>query len=109
MSVATILGYFAGFLTTVSFVPQVLKTWKTKSVGDLSLGMFLVFFVGVACWMVYGMLLNESPLIIANFVTLILAGAILVMKLKFKNKNEKKPEQVLQKKPEIKVFQDWGI
>ena len=49
MSVATLLGYFAGFLITVAFVPQVLKTWKTKSADDLSLGMFLVFFVGVAC------------------------------------------------------------
>jgi len=77
------VGFFAGFLTTISFLPQVVKTWKTKSASDLSLGMFSVFSVGVLFWLVYGFLIQESPMILWNSVTLILVLAILVMKLKF--------------------------
>ena len=80
---ATLIGYFAGFLTTVAFVPQVLKTWKSKSASDLSLGMFLVFSLGVLCWLIYGVLLAEVPIIFWNTVTLILSLALLIMKLKF--------------------------
>ena len=83
MSLALFLGYFAGFLTTISFLPQVVKTWKTRSASDLSLGMFSVFSVGVLFWLVYGFLIQEPPMIIWNSVTLILVLAILVMKLKF--------------------------
>jgi MtN3 and saliva related transmembrane protein len=83
MDSATLVGYFAGFLTTIAFVPQVLKTWKSKSASDLSLGMFLVFSLGVFCWLIYGILLAKTPMIFWNMVTLILALALLVMKLKF--------------------------
>jgi len=83
MDSATLVGYFAGFLTTFSFVPQVLKTWKSKTASDLSLGMFLAFSLGVFCWLVYGILLDEAPMIFWNAVTLIFAMALLVMKLKF--------------------------
>lgn len=83
MDSTTLVGYFAGFLTTVAFVPQVLKTWKSKSASDLSVGMFSVFSVGVLCWLIYGILLAEVPMILWNAVTLILALALLVMKLKF--------------------------
>ncbi|MBN4078334.1 SemiSWEET family sugar transporter [Nitrospina gracilis] len=83
MDSATLVGYFAGFLTTVAFVPQVLKTWKSKSASDLSLSMFSVFSLGVLCWLIYGVLLAETPMILWNTVTLILALALLVMKLKF--------------------------
>jgi MtN3 and saliva related transmembrane protein len=83
MDSVTLIGYFAGFLTTVAFVPQVLKTWKSKSASDLSLGMFLVFSLGVLCWLIYGILLAEFPIIFWNTVTLILALALLIMKLKF--------------------------
>ena len=83
MDNATLVGYFAGFLTTVSFVPQVLKTWKSKSASDLSLGMFSAFSLGVLCWLIYGVLLGEFPMIFWNAVTLTLALALLVMKLKF--------------------------
>ena len=83
MSTTTVVGFFAGFLTTISFLPQVVKTWKTRSASDLSLGMFSVFSVGVLFWLVYGFLIQEPPMIIWNSVTLILALAILVMKLKF--------------------------
>jgi MtN3 and saliva related transmembrane protein len=83
MDSATLIGFFAGFLTTVAFVPQVLKTWKSKSASDLSLGMFLVFSLGVLCWLIYGVLLAEVPIIFWNTVTLILSLALLIMKLKF--------------------------
>ena len=82
MSTTTVVGFFAGFLTTISFLPQVVKTWKTRSASDLSLGMFSVFSVGVLFWLVYGFLIQEPPMIIWNSVTLILVLAILVMKLK---------------------------
>ena len=83
MNTTTILGFFAGFLTTVSFLPQVVKTWKSRSASDLSLGMLSVFSVGVMCWLIYGFLLQESPMIFWNFVTLILVLVILFLKLKF--------------------------
>ena len=83
MDSVTLIGYIAGFLTTIAFVPQVLKTWKSKSASDLSLGMFLVFSLGVLCWLIYGILLAEVPIIFWNTVTFILALALLIMKLKF--------------------------
>jgi MtN3 and saliva related transmembrane protein len=83
MDKATLIGYFAGFLTTIAFIPQVLKTWKSKSASDLSLGMFLIFSLGVLCWLIYGISLAEIPIVFWNSVTLILALALLIMKLKF--------------------------
>ena len=109
MSIATLLGYFAGFLTTVSLVPQVVKTWKTKSVNDFSLGMLLIWLTGILCWVAYGILTNAEPIVVWNMSTLLLAGSILAMKIKFKNKIERDSMQILSKKPEVRVFQDWGI
>ena len=109
MSLALFLGYFAGFLTTVSLVPQVIKTWKTKSADDLSLGMFLVFCAGVACWLVYGFRLDAKPIYLWNLATLLLAGAILVMKLKFKGRSAKEPKRSSMKKSPVKDLKDWGI
>ena len=83
MSMTTMLGYFAGFLTTIAFLPQVLKTWKSQSASDLSLGMFAVSTVGVFCWLVYGFLLQEMPMIVWNGITFLLVLMILIMKLKF--------------------------
>ena len=109
MSVATALGYFAGFLTTISLVPQVVKTWKTKSVDDFSLWMLSTWWVGIVCWVAYGILTNAEPIVVWNMSTLLLAGAILAMKIKFKTRIEKNPEPVFLKKPEVKIFQDWGV
>ena len=83
MNTTTMLGFLAGFLTTISFLPQVVKTWKSRSASDLSLGMFSVFSVGVICWLFYGLLLQEMPMILWNAVTLVLVLIIIVMKLKF--------------------------
>ena len=87
MSLTLFLGYFAGFLTTVSLVPQVVKIWKTKSANDFSLMMLLIWCTGISCWLVYGVLLNAVPIILWNISPLLLAIAILVMNLKFKDRH----------------------
>ena len=79
----TAIGFIAAILTTVSFLPQVLKIWQTRSAKDVSLSMYFFFSFGVALWMIYGIFINSWPVILSNFITLILAGAVLVMKLKF--------------------------
>lgn len=76
------VGTLAGIFTTIAFVPQVTKTWKTKSAGDISLLMFLLFSSGVLLWLVYGILLHAMPIIVANGITLSLSASILVMKVK---------------------------
>lgn len=78
-----IIGYVAAFCTTAAFVPQVLQVWKTRSARDISLGMYVVFVTGIAFWLLYGLLIGAWPIIIANLVTFILAGGVLVMKLRF--------------------------
>ncbi len=77
------VGYVAGFLTTVSFLPQVIKVWKSRSAKDISLGMFVLFTLGVSLWLVYGVMLGGAPIIVANAVTLVLASLVLVAKLRF--------------------------
>jgi MtN3 and saliva related transmembrane protein len=78
MTIIEAIGFGAASCTTLSFVPQVLKVWRTKSVADISLTMYLVFFVGLVQWFVYGILLQSWPIIIANAVTMMLAGELLV-------------------------------
>ena len=84
MQLTEIFGYCAAVLTTVSFVPQAWHTFTTRDVRGISLGMYSVFTAGVACWLVYGLLLGAWPIVIANVITLALAGGILVMKLRFR-------------------------
>lgn len=83
MDFVTALGLLAGTLTTIAFLPQVLQTWKTKSAKDLSLPMLLSFTTGVLCWLIYGIWIDSLPVTLANGVTLVLAGANLVLKLKY--------------------------
>ena len=83
MDSTTALGLLAGTLTTIAFVPQLTKTWKTKSAEDISFGMFAIFCAGVLLWLLYGVLIGALPVILANSVTLVLAGAILVLKLRY--------------------------
>ena len=77
------IGLMAGSCTTAAFIPQVLQVWKTKSAKDISLVMYVIFTLGVALWLTYGMAITSMPIIIANCVTLILAICILIMKLKY--------------------------
>ncbi|NET87288.1 MAG: hypothetical protein F6K45_04135 [Kamptonema sp. SIO1D9] len=89
MQYVTLIGLLAGTLTTIAFLPQVIKTWKSRSAQDISLGMFLLFCTGVFLWLVYGLLKQDLPVIVANCATLVLAGSILWMKLKFSRKGAK--------------------
>jgi len=77
------VGYAAAVLTTLSFVPQVWHTWRTRDVGGISLGMYTVFAAGVFLWLLYGLMLDAWPIVVANAITLALAVAILAMKLKW--------------------------
>jgi MtN3 and saliva related transmembrane protein len=83
MDLVTGLGLAAGALTTASLVPQVWQIWTTKSAKDISLKMFVAFCTGVALWLAYGILHTEMPIIIWNAITLLLALAIVVMKIKY--------------------------
>ena len=80
------LGLTAGALTTFAFLPQVWQVWKSKSAKDISLGMYSIFVSGVALWLGYGLLANALPVVVANALTLILAGAVLIMKIIFDGK-----------------------
>ena len=84
MNSIQLLGLFAGTLTTAAFLPQVVKTWKSRSAKDLSLGMFSIFCLGVAMWLVYGLVIGDVPVIAANLLTLLLASTLLFFKLRFK-------------------------
>ena len=83
MSWIDLIETVAGVMTTIAFLPQVVKTWRSQSAEDISLLMFLIFSLGVFLWMLYGIGLGSLPIVIANGITLLLAGSILVMKLRF--------------------------
>jgi MtN3 and saliva related transmembrane protein len=78
----TVLGLVAAFCTTAAYLPQVVKTWRTRSTTDISLGMFLLMVSGLVLWLAYGIMLADLPLIASNTVTLILAAAILYLKVR---------------------------
>ena len=77
------IGSIAAALTTLSFVPQVWQVLRTRHTHDISLGMYAIFSCGVAMWLVYGLLISSWPIIIANSITLLLAGTVLAMKIRF--------------------------
>ena len=79
-----IIGLIAASLTTAAFVPQVYKTWKTKSVDELSLTMYLVFFTGIVLWVTYGIFINSLSIILANTITGLLVLLLIYFKLKYK-------------------------
>jgi MtN3 and saliva related transmembrane protein len=87
------MGLLAGSLTTLSFVPQVWQVWKSKSAKDISLGMYSIFVSGVALWLGYGLLVGSAPVFLANTLTLILAGMVLVMKIVFDRQARNKEKQ----------------
>lgn len=78
-----VVGTLAATLTTVAFVPQVWQVWRTRHTADISLAMYGLFSAGVALWLLYGILLGAWPIIIANSITLLLAGSVLAMKLRY--------------------------
>jgi MtN3 and saliva related transmembrane protein len=84
MRLITILGFVAGTLTTLSFLPQVHKAWSTKKCDDLSTGMLFAFGTGVCLWTVYGFIVRAAPIIAANVVTLALVMVLIVLKIRYR-------------------------
>lgn len=84
MSLITFLGLVAGFFTTISFLPQVIKTWRTKETKDLSLGTFSLLWIAGILWTIYGIILQELPLILWNTTSAALVLIIIIFKLKYK-------------------------
>ncbi|MBI5969697.1 MAG: SemiSWEET transporter [Deltaproteobacteria bacterium] len=82
MNSITALGVIAGIITTASFLPQVIKTWKTRHTKDISIYMFLLLVFGMLLWLLYGIVKADIPLILANAVTIGLASIILFFKIK---------------------------
>ncbi len=83
MTVSETIGFVAGTLTTISFIPQAWLSWKTRRTGGLSLGMYAIFALGVALWLSYGLLIGAWPIIVANTITLVLALFILALRLRY--------------------------
>jgi MtN3 and saliva related transmembrane protein len=84
MNIVTIIGYLAAFGTTVSFLPQAIKTIQTKNTSGISLLMYAIFAAGTLLWMIYGIMLPSWPVAIANAITLIFASIILIYKIRYK-------------------------
>lgn len=84
MEWVTILGSVAGVLTATSFLPQVLHTWRSRSTGDISLGMYSVYCFSSLLWVIYAWLIRSWPLLITNTIVLVMACVILVLKLRYK-------------------------
>ncbi|HEY7406013.1 MAG TPA: SemiSWEET transporter [Candidatus Angelobacter sp.] len=88
MSLTVLLGFIAGTLTTLSFVPQVHKAWRSKRCHDLSWGMLVTFSGGVVLWLIYGLRLWAAPIIVANAVTLALLVTIGILKIRYRSEEQ---------------------
>jgi MtN3 and saliva related transmembrane protein len=83
MSLERIIGLAAAILTTVSFLPQVYRSLRSRDTRSISLGMYALFTLGIALWLAYGLLIHDVPVMLANSVTLILALIVLILKLRY--------------------------
>jgi MtN3 and saliva related transmembrane protein len=83
-NLTTTLGLVAGVLTTIAYLPQLIKTWQSKSADDLSWSMLIILCVGIILWLVYGFSVHDIPIVAANIVTFVLASIILVLKIRYK-------------------------
>ena len=82
-----LFGFSAALLTTIAFLPQLYKTWTTKSAEDVSLIMLILFITGLICWIIYGSRIHSIPILVANVVTFIFNFSILILKISYyKNK-----------------------
>ena len=79
-------GFSAALLTTIAFLPQLYKTWKTKSAGDVSLVMLILFITGLICWIIYGIKIRSIPILVANIITFIFNCSILILKITYREK-----------------------
>jgi MtN3 and saliva related transmembrane protein len=82
MNTANLIGTISAVLTTLAFVPQALHSWKTRDLSGISLPMYSLFSVGVAGWIIYGLMIGSWPIFVANVITFILACAVLILKIK---------------------------
>ena len=89
MNLIDILGYFGAFLSAITFIPQVLQAWKTKSVGDLSIWMILIVITSTIVWLIYAVNVNSGPVLVANLIVLALSLLLFYFKLTFKKPTEK--------------------
>ncbi len=86
MNGVTVIGLIAATLTTAAYVPQVVKTWRSGSSADLSLGTYAMLLAGLVAWLVYGVLLGDLPIILANVVTIGLVASVLVHVLRSRHR-----------------------
>ena len=83
-----LFGFLAALLTTIAFLPQLYKTWKTKSADDVSLIMLILFIIGLFCWIIYGLNINSVPILVANIITFIFNFSILILKITYRKNKE---------------------
>ena len=83
-----LFGFSAALLTTIAFIPQLYKTWQTKSAEDVSLIMLILFITGLICWIIYGLKINSIPILIANIITFIFNFSILILKITYRKSRE---------------------
>ena len=83
-----LFGFSAALLTTIAFLPQLYKTWKTKSADDVSLTMLISFIIGLICWIIYGLKINSIPILISNIITFIFNFSILILKITYSKSKE---------------------
>ena len=83
-----LFGFSAALLTAIAFIPQLYKTWQTKSAEDVSLIMLILFITGLICWIIYGSKIHSTPILVANVVTFIFNFSILILKITYKESKE---------------------
>jgi len=84
-----VIGYCAAFLTTIAFLPQAIRSWRSRDLSGISLGMYALFTFGVGLWLIYGLIIEKWPLILANSMTFALALSILLLKLRHTSQHGK--------------------
>jgi MtN3 and saliva related transmembrane protein len=87
MGMTDAIGFLAGALTTIAFVPQALKMYTTKSGKDVSARMLMIFSAGVVLWLIYGFMIGSLPVILSNVVTLVLSATIIALKIRYSRSN----------------------
>jgi len=83
-----LFGFLAALLTTIAFLPQLYKTWETKSADDVSLIMLILFIIGLLFWIIYALKINSIPILVANIITFIFNFSILILKLTYSKNKE---------------------
>ena len=81
-----LFGFLAALLTTIAFLPQLYKTWQSKSAEDVSLITLILFIIGLICWIIYGLYIHSFPILVANIVTFIFNVSILILKISYDKK-----------------------